>query len=532
MTTTTAAISVTEYASRLGRAVRAVGGAVIEGEVQKARTSGSGMLWFSLTDGDAVLSCKVFARERRRMERDPREGDLVQVTVDRPDLWTQAGKLDLIVSEVRLAGDGELLRRRRELIARLEAEGLCDEGRRRRLPAFPRAVGVIAGADSDGLSDVVRALRDRWPPVHIVTRAALVQGRRAPTDLIDALARLQQHPLVDVIVVARGGGSVQDLIAFDDERLCRAISACATPVVCAVGHTDNVPVSNHVTWAAPTPSRSPELVVPSSAEMRVRLGAARTVLDAVPGRLARADERFAVLAERVDCTAALSARRERVASGLHAGRAALARRMAEGEGGALRARGILTMVAHRLPASSSVRALAAELDAQALALFTRRAAEIAAPAAALERTGPRISGLQGQTAADGQRVRHGLRRQLEDHRRDYSRATARILNQSRADTDRGLERVQARVEREHALSSGRAERRIAEAGRGIRHVGEVIAAHDFRRRGWVLAAHEDGAPVRSVAELRRGERVGLELHDGRAHVIVDISNPEQGSDSP
>ncbi|CAA9500771.1 MAG: Exodeoxyribonuclease VII large subunit [uncultured Solirubrobacterales bacterium] len=531
MTTTTAAISVTEYASRLGRAVRAVGGAVIEGEVQKARTSGSGMLWFSLTDGDSVLSCKVFARERRRIERDPREGDLVQVTVDRPDLFTQAGKLDLIVSDVRLAGDGELLRRRRELIDRLAAEGLCDESRRRPLPAFPRAVGVIAGAGSDGLSDVVRGLRDRWPPVHIVTCAALVQGRRAPTDLVDALARLQQHPSVDVIVVARGGGSVQDLIAFDDERLCRAISACATPVVCAVGHTDNVPVSNHVTWAATTPSRSPELVVPSSAELRARLGVVRTVLDAVSGRLARADERLTVLAGRVDCTAELSVRCERVASELGAGRAALARRMAEAESGALRARGILTLVAHRLPASSSVRALAAALDARALALFTRRAAEIAAPAAALERTGPRISRLQGQAAADGRRVRQGLRRQLEDHRRDYGRATARILSQSRSDAERGLERAQAWVERECTLSSERAERRIAEAGREIRHVGEVIAARDFRRRGWVLAGHPNGAPVRSAAELRPGERLRLELHDGRAHAIVDTSN-EQGSDSP
>jgi exodeoxyribonuclease VII large subunit len=98
-------LTVTEYSARLGRALRAVGGAVIEGEVQKPKSSGSGMLWFSLTDGDGVLSCKVFRSQVGGLEHVPREGDLVQVKVERPDLWSQAGKLDLIVSQVRLAGE-------------------------------------------------------------------------------------------------------------------------------------------------------------------------------------------------------------------------------------------------------------------------------------------------------------------------------------------------------------------------------------------------------------------------------------------
>ena len=153
-------LTVTEYSAGLGRALRAVGSAVIEGEVQKPKSSGSGMLWFSITDGEAVLSCKVFRSQVRGLEHTPREGDLVQIEVDRPDLWLQAGKLDLIVSQVRLAGEGELLRRRQEAIARLTAEGLCDPGRRRPLPRFPRAVGVIAGLGSDAMSDVVRAPRE------------------------------------------------------------------------------------------------------------------------------------------------------------------------------------------------------------------------------------------------------------------------------------------------------------------------------------------------------------------------------------
>ena len=163
LSTQNAAITVTDYASKLGSAVRAVGGAVVEGEVQRPKTTGSGMVCFDLTDGDSKLACKVFRSQVARLDHQPRHGDLVQVRVERPDFWTVAGKLDLIVTGVRLAGEGELLRRRAELLARLQAEGLCDADRWRRLPEFPRAVGVIAGRSSDGMSDVIRALQDRFP---------------------------------------------------------------------------------------------------------------------------------------------------------------------------------------------------------------------------------------------------------------------------------------------------------------------------------------------------------------------------------
>jgi len=286
------AITVTDYATALSRAVRAVGGAVVEGEVQRPKTTGSGMLCFDLTDGDSKLACKVFRSQAGGLDHQPRHGDLVQARVERPDFWTVAGKLDLIVTDIRLAGEGELLRRRSELLARLRAEGLCDPDRRRPLPDFPRAVGVIAGRSSDGMSDVVRALQDRFPPVYVVACPALVQGRSAPRDIIDALAHMQEHPLVDVVVIARGGGSVQDLVAFDDERLCRAIFACGLPVVTAVGHTDNTPVCNHVAHAAFTPSRSAELVVPSLAEVRQQIQLARQPLDAVPQRIDRLGERL------------------------------------------------------------------------------------------------------------------------------------------------------------------------------------------------------------------------------------------------
>jgi len=404
-------LSVAAYAARLARAVREVGGAVLEGEVQRPRRSESGMLWFSLTDGEATLSCKVFRNEAARLEHEPRDGDLVQVAVQRPDLWAQSGRLDLIAVQIRLAGEGELLRRRRELLERLRAEGLCDPARRRPLPRFPRAVGVIAGAGSDGMSDVLRALRDRWPAVDVVTCASLVQGKRAPHALIDALARLQEHPRVDVIVLARGGGSVQDLACFDDERLCRALFACAIPVVCAIGHTDNDPVCNHVCWAAYTPSRSAELVVPCAAQLRERIAAAGERLAAVPRRLELAAERVAGARARIERTADLT----------------------------------------------------------------------------------------------------------REHQRELKRLTA----DARAALGRRLERADELLARERERMAQDARRRLDQAARDVGQRAALIAARDFRSRGWLLASLGDGTPLSTVGQLARGAQLQLHLRDGRADARIE-----------
>lgn len=428
-------LTVSEYATRLGRAVRQVGGAVIEGEVQRPRRSAGGALWFSLSDGEATLSCKVFRAQSARLEHDPREGDLVQAEVERPDLWAQSGKLDLIVVQLRLAGEGELLRRRRELLERLTAEGLCAAARRRCLPRFPRAVGVIAGAGSDAMSDVLCALRDRWPAVHVVTCASVVQGSSAPLAVIDALARLQQHPLVDVIVLARGGGSVNDLACFDDERLCRALFACALPVVCAIGHTDNNPVCNHVAWAAFTPSRSAELVVPSAGELRRQIAGAGEQLGAARHRLALARERV------------------------------------DGE----------------------------------------RARLQAAPRR-LELVGERV-------AASGAQLQRSARR-LGEAGRGHDRLLARFQAEARAGVARRLRSAHERLAREAERARELAFARLRDAERDLCHESSVIAARDFRPRGWLLASHADGRPVRSACELAPGEGLELRLHDGHARATV------------
>jgi exodeoxyribonuclease VII large subunit len=462
------AITVGEYATRLGRALRAVGSAVIEGEVQKVSRTQRGMIYFELTDGEALLTCKAFGRDAARFEHQPQPGDLVQVQVDRPDFYLARGSVSLIVSAVRLAGEGELLRRRAELLARLTAEGLCEPGRRHPLPRFPRAVGVIAGQGSDGMSDVVRALTDRWPAVRIITCVSLVQGKAAPAQLIDALARLQDHALVDVIVMARGGGSVQDLACFDDEGLCRALFACEVPVVCAIGHTDNNPVCNHVAWHAFTPSRSAELVVTSAVEMRHDVAAAGDRLGRVSQQLELASERVAVCAQHVNCKAVLDDRAQRL----------------------------------------------------------RTCAD------ALARTSDRLLAVAREVGELATRVGESTRRQLAEHTRDYGRAIARLTTEARSGLDRREARVRELVARDAQALTERVRRRLDDTRRDATHQAAIISASDFRSRGWLLASTDDGTPARAAADLSIGQPLCLHLHDGHAHVIVAQAHREHGSSDP
>ena len=508
-------LTVTEYSARLGRALRAVGPAVLEGEVQKVQPRPNGMLYFDVTDGESLLSCKVFRRDATSLEHTPKHGDLIQVQVDRPDLYGARGSLSLIVSAVSLAGEGELLRRRAELLAGLTSEGLCDPARRRPLPPFPRAVGLVSGESSDGMSDVIRALTDRWPAVHIITCASLVQGKAAPRQLVDALARLQDHALVDVIVMARGGGSVEDLVCFDDEGLCRALFACEVPVVCAIGHTDNNPVCNHVTWPAFTPSRSAELVVPSAAELRRDIRAARERLDSVPQRLARAAERVDACGARLDCAAVLEARAARVRERAAEVAGALNDFLATKEQGLGQARGILAAVPHR-----AARELAAERETLVTA------------GAALAQSGGQLAGIAREVQNLAARVEQGTRRQLADHTRDYGRALSRLTREARTGLQRREARARELIGREGELLSERTHRRLADARRDASHEAALIATQDFRPRGWLLASTTTGDAARSTRDLTAGQRIHLHLHDGRAQAVVEDIHHNTGSSTP
>jgi exodeoxyribonuclease VII large subunit len=520
-------VTVTQYAARIAQAVATVGPAVIEGEVQRPRRAAGGSFWFTLTDGQATLGCKVFRAAAQRLEHVPCEGDVVQVEVDRPDLWVASGKLDLIVSQIRLAGEGELLRRRLELLDRLTGEGLCDLARRRPLPAFPAAVGVIAGAGSDAMSDVLRALHDRWPAAPIVACPATVQGARAPGDIIDALARLQARPEVEVIIVARGGGSVRDLACFDDERLCRALFACPTPVITAIGHTDNVPVCSHVAHNATTPSRSAEMAVPSIATVRSDITAFAGVADAVPAGLNLAGER--VRAVRLDLAGRLQLLIERTrlrtdsAAGLSARRAAVAEQARDA------CSTVERFIAHHQVALRDLRGVLAAAPLRASRTLAAQRDDVARHTACLQAATRHLDDLHRDVPRLGQQVHAGTCRQLTDHARDYGRAAARLTTEARAGLERDAARACEQIAHHGNLIGQRARVRLDAAGRDTRHAAELIAARDFRRNGWVLTSTAD-QPVHSAGQLNDGQTLTLDFHDGRAKATVNehtTNNQEQ-----
>ena len=266
LTDTQSALSVSQVAGRIDSALRELGDGWVEGEITSINVHrSSGHAYLTLADESSSLDACIWKGRMSRCEPLPAQGDLVQAHYERVDFYAPRGSTKLILDRVRPTGDGELLRRRAETLRRLQADGLCDPDRRKPLPAFPRRVGVIA-ARGDANVDVIQALRRRFPPQHIAFCAASVQGVHAVGSVIDALGRLQSIEGVDVIVIARGGGSTADLLAFDDERLCRAIFACAVPVITSIGHTKDRPNCDHVAAAfAPVPAKAAELAIRHSA---------------------------------------------------------------------------------------------------------------------------------------------------------------------------------------------------------------------------------------------------------------------------
>jgi exodeoxyribonuclease VII large subunit len=187
----------------------------------------------------------------------------------RPDYYIARGSFSLRATEIRAVGLGELLARIERIRRLLAAEGLFDAARKRPLPFAPAVVGVVTGRDSAAERDVLVTARRRWPAVRFAVHHSLVQGPSAASSVIEGLQRLDRDPEVEVIVVARGGGSVEDLLPFSDEGLVRAIAACRTPVVTAVGHeTDTTLVDHAADVRAATPTDAAHRVVPEIGEQR------------------------------------------------------------------------------------------------------------------------------------------------------------------------------------------------------------------------------------------------------------------------
>ena len=245
------------------------GAVTVRGELSGFSRAGSGHCYFTLKDIDgaaALLRCAMFRRAAVLTDFAPADGQQVEAR-GRLGIYDARGELQMVVESLQRLGTGtlyeEFLRRR----ARLEAQGLFDAARKRALPAFPRAVGIVTSLGAAALHDVLATLQRRAPQLPVVVYPSLVQGAEAPAALAAALQLAGERGEVDLLLLVRGGGSLEDLWAFNDERVVRAVAACPLPVVCGVGHETDVTLCDLVAdLRAPTPTAAAELAAPARDE--------------------------------------------------------------------------------------------------------------------------------------------------------------------------------------------------------------------------------------------------------------------------
>jgi exodeoxyribonuclease VII large subunit len=269
-----------------------VGRLWVVGQIADLSRPRSGHLYFTLKDARGQLRAALFRGHARRLLFEPEEGMEVLVYVE-VSLYEARGDLQLLVRELEPRGIGALALAFEQLRRRLAAEGLFEPARKRALPPLPRCVGVVTSATGAALRDVLAVSGRRWPGLPILLAPARVQGPGAEHELAAALERLARHDDVSVILLVRGGGSLDDLQAFNSELLARAIARCPRPVVAGVGHEVDLTIADLVAdLRAPTPSAAAELAVPDRAELVAALRARLPRLErALRAQLRAAGER-------------------------------------------------------------------------------------------------------------------------------------------------------------------------------------------------------------------------------------------------
>ncbi len=236
----------------------------IEGELSNVARPASGHLYFTLKDSGAQVRCAMFRPKSAALRFKPIDGMQVLLRA-RVGLYEPRGEFQLVAEHMEPAGEGALQREFERLKAQLDAEGLFDAARKRALPRYARRIGVVTSATGAAIRDVLSVLARRWPLAEVDVLPVPVQGREAPPAIVAMLKKASASARYDVLLVTRGGGSLEDLWAFNDEAVARAIHACAVPVVSAVGHEVDFSIADFVAdLRAPTPSAAAELLVPDA----------------------------------------------------------------------------------------------------------------------------------------------------------------------------------------------------------------------------------------------------------------------------
>jgi exodeoxyribonuclease VII large subunit len=455
--------TVAELVQRAHRCIEsAFNGVHVEGEVTNLRVVSSGHAYFTLADGGALLPVAMWRSALARLRFRLQDGQRIRV-FGRPGIYAAQGKFQLYAERAEPAGQGALLLQLEQLKARLAAEGLFARERKRPVPRWPRVIGVVTSPTGAAIHDILKVARRRCPS-RILLAPAQVQGDGAAFTMIAALQRLQAVPGVDVIILGRGGGAAEDLWAFNDEGLARAVAACRVPVVSAVGHEVDVTICDFVAdLRAATPSHAAELVVPDR--------------DACNHRLHQLTRRLALVTQRRLLNE--RSRVERAGHRLHA----VGRRLAYAPRRRLAA--LLARLDAQHPRQRLARdrrrlaALLARLGAQhprhRLALARRRLAALAA-------------------ALQAQHPRHRL-----------ALARRRLALAAAALRQRGPQLAQP------------ARLRLARAAAALQALSPLAVL----ARGYAIASDAAGRPLRDAADIQPGDELHVRLHRGslRAGVL-------------
>jgi exodeoxyribonuclease VII large subunit len=272
----------------------------VEGEISNLSRPSSGHFYWSLKDAQAQIRCAMFRLSTRGLTFELANGRQVQVR-GRVSLYEARGEFQLIVDSVEEAGEGLLRRRFEELKRKLAAEGLFDQARKRALPKLPRRIGVITSPTGAALRDVLIALRRRFPSTAVLVYPTSVQGAAAADEICRTLKLADKRADCDVLILTRGGGSLEDLWAFNEESVARVIAAVELPIIVGVGHEIDFTIADFVAdLRAPTPSQAAELAVPDQNEWLTRFTRLeRQVVQCARRRLATEERRFSALAHRL-----------------------------------------------------------------------------------------------------------------------------------------------------------------------------------------------------------------------------------------
>ena len=279
----------------------------VSGEISNFTRAASGHLYFTLKDSAAQLKCVMWRSQAERLRFRPAEGDAV-IAHGRVSVYEVGGVYQLYVDHLQPAGRGDLAAAFERLKDKLAGEGLFDTDHKRPIPGFARRIGIVTSADAAALRDILNVLQRRNPLVSVLIAPTLVQGEQAPAQIVRALRRLDARDDIDLILIARGGGSIEDLWAFNDERVARAVYDTRHPIISGVGHETDFTITDFVAdLRAPTPSAAAELAVPDMAGVRPALAQMDAAL--LAALLEDLAKRRAAVRSRAQLLALLSPRR-------------------------------------------------------------------------------------------------------------------------------------------------------------------------------------------------------------------------------